>query len=210
MLRLARLALALSIAAAPAAAAAAQPEGGIKGGVTFANIPKLADLFEEASGLVLGEAADVGQRVGIAVGGYVAFNITNVFAIQPEVLYVQRGLSGDAPLGPGTFALELDYLDAALLVRLGASATGFKVLAGPSFNFNVRAVGTAENEDDEELGDEIEGLGMSIVTAAGYYGNAFIVEGRYEEGLTNVAAFEGVDDSFRHRVFMVLAGWRIR
>src|SRR6478672_1699070 len=83
----------------PGTASARQPdlanrqsvEGGVKGGLSFATIPKFADALSEAGG------ADTGHRVGASIGGFLAFSFANNFSIQPELLYTQRGIEGDAP-----------------------------------------------------------------------------------------------------------------
>jgi hypothetical protein len=197
------VALVVGALASPSVAAAQTVEFGIKGGLSFANIPQLAEFFEDQG------ADDVGSRTGAVFGAHVAFDLTDGIAIQPEVLFTQRGFQGEAPFDLGDFAAELDYLDIPVLVRLGAGDSGLTLVAGPSFNFNVRATGTAEDQDDEDLGDDIEDLDIGLVFGAGYYGTVLIIEGRFEEGLTKVATFSGSDTN-RNRTFMVMAGVRFR
>jgi hypothetical protein len=84
--------------------------------------------------------------------------------------------------------------------------------AGPSFNFNIRAKGTEEGEPDEDIKDDIETFEFGLVIGAGFYGSILIVEGRYQEGLTNVVKSTFIDDdeSYRNRSFAALVGIRFR
>jgi len=185
-------------------ASAERVEGGVKGGVSFSDIPRFADvLTEEAS-------AETDYRIGAVIGGFVAFPFGGYFAVQPEVLYTQRGLKGRIPLADETFKLKLSYVDVPVLLRVGpSSGRGFHAFAGPSFNFNVGAqliVGGTFN-DEEDFKDEVADLDVGLVVGAGYYGGLLILEGRYQEGLTNVNALAD-DESYRNRGFAALVGIR--
>jgi outer membrane immunogenic protein len=196
----------------PGPASARQPdpanrpsvEGGVKGGVSFATIPKFADALSEARG------ADTGYRVGASIGGFLAFAFANNFSIQPELLYTQRGIEGDAPGLGETFKVKLSYIDLPVLLRIGpSSGRGFHVLVGPSFNFNVGAqliIGGTFN-DEQDFKDEIEDVDVGLVVGAGYYGGLLILEGRYEEGLTNVAT-RPASENYNNRTFIAMIGIR--
>jgi hypothetical protein len=195
--------LAIVLLATPAITSAQTAEFGIKGGLSFANVPELADFFEDAG------ADEVGYRTGVTFGGHLAFDLTDTMAIQPEVLFTQRGFSGEGP-DDFDFGANLDYIDFPVLLRFGAGDSGLTVLAGPSFNFNIRAVGTAEDQDDEDIREDIETFDLGLVAGVGFYGRSLIVEGRFQEGLTNIATFEDADDDNRNRSFMMLVGVRFR
>jgi hypothetical protein len=209
MLRPISAALVIVCLCLPAAASgqevadAERVEGGVKGGVTFSDIPTFADVLAEEANV------DSNYRVGAAVGGFLAFSFGSNFALQPEVLYAQRGLEGRIPTPDETFKLKLSYIDLPVLLRVGpSSGRGFHLLAGPSFNINVGAqliVGGTFN-DEEDYKDEVEDLDIGFVVGGGYYGGLLIAEGRYEEGLKNVSTLS--DDSYRHRGFLAMVGIR--
>lgn len=194
----------LALILLPTLAIAQTVEGAVKGGVTFADIPRFAD--------VLGEDADANTdlRIGAVVGGALAFPIGGPFSLQPEVLYTQRGLEGSVPSLGETFKLKLSYVDLPVLVRIGpARGRGFHFLAGPSFNFNIDAqliVGGTFN-DEEDFKNEVEDVDIGMVVGGGYYGSLLIVEGRFEEGLTNVSTFAD-DESYRNRTIIAMVGMR--
>jgi hypothetical protein len=204
MSRLYTTVVALALVFMSSVVSAQTVDWGIKGGVIFADVPKVSALFEDEG------AVDLGYRVGFTAGGFVGIGLNSAFAIQPEVLFAQKGFKGKDPFDNAKFGFNLDYIDIPVLVRMGPP--GFKVLAGPSFNFNIGAKGTEEGEPDEDFKDEIEPFEFGLVVGAGFYGNILIVEGRYQEGLTNVAksTFIDNDESYRNRSFAALVGIRFR
>jgi hypothetical protein len=181
-------------------------EGAVKGGVIFADIPKFAEMLEEDEG-------EAEMRIGIVAGAHVAFTLGGVVALQTEVLFAQKGIKATAPLGLEDLELELDYIGVPVLLRLGATGrNGLQFLVGPAFNFNVaaRAKFSGVFDEEEDVKDEVENIDIGLVLGAGYYGSIVIVEGRYEEGLTDIAEFTdfGEDENYRNRGFTVLVGLR--
>jgi Outer membrane protein beta-barrel domain len=203
-----RTTLLVAAAVLVAGSAAAQVEVGIKGGVTFADVPKYATLIEEDEG-------NAEMRIGAAVGGHVAISLGGVVSLQTEVLYTQKGLEAEAPFGADeTLQLRLDYIDVPVLLRLGPTGgNGLQFLAGPSFNFNTSARAVLEGvfDADEDIKDEIESFEIGLVLGVGYYGSLFTIEGRYQEGLTDIAKFADFfdDETYKNRTFLVMLGVRL-
>jgi hypothetical protein len=197
------VALVLGLAVAPGLATAQTFDGGIKGGVSFSDIPKFGEDLEEGP-------TNRRYRLGAAIGGFAAVGLTDMIAFQPELLFVQKGLETNPFLGE-TLELDFDYLEVPLLVRMGpSSGQGFHVLAGPSINFLVRARASVVGAfgDDEDIKDETESIDIGLVFGAGYYGRLLLFEGRWEEGLSNVPKDPGDDETYRNRSFMLLMGIR--
>ena len=185
--------------------AAAQIEIGLKGGVTFADIPKFAEMVEDDEG-------SANFRIGAAVGGHLTFTLGGIVGLQTEVLYTQKGLKAEAPSGiDETFELKVDYIDVPVLLRLGVTGgKGLQFLVGPSFNFNTSAKAVLEGviDEEEDIKDEIEEFEIGLVLGAGYYGSRVLVEGRFQEGLTNIAKISDFfdDATYKNRTFLVLLG----
>ncbi|MGE0461000.1 MAG: porin family protein [Vicinamibacterales bacterium] len=199
------LAIAVALSASSRLASAQTFDGGVKGGLTFTDIPRLAADLEDAG------ADDVEWRIGRALGGFIAIGLTDSLAFQPELLWTQKGLKGREPLLDTDLKVEFDYVEIPVLVRLGPSnGQGIHVLAGPSFNFLTRARAIEEGTfgEDEDIKDETESVDVGLVVGLGYYGRLLLIEGRFEEGLRNVPKFPESDEKYRNRAFMILAGLR--
>ena len=67
-------------------------------------------------------------------------------------------------------------------------------------------------DDEEDVKDEVNSFELGVVVGAGYYGSFFLLEGRYQEGLTDIADFGDelgtTDDSYRNRSVVVMVGVR--
>jgi hypothetical protein len=177
--------------------------GGIKGGITFGDIPEFAEVLEED------DAAETAMRTGFIVGGFAFMSFDDMFGLQVEGLYTQKGLGYE--LGTAEYQYRLDYLEIPVLFRIQtARDRGVYALVGPAFSFNVKAEAFSEVDEDEttvDISEEVAGLEISFVAAVGYQINRFLVEGRYMEGLTNV--LDDVDEvTYKSRTFAILAGFR--
>jgi hypothetical protein len=176
--------------------------GGIKGGITFGDIPEFAEVLED-------EGAEPGMRMGFVFGGFANMSFDDMFGVQVEALYIQKGLKYE--FAADDFEYRLDYIEIPVLFRIQtARDQGVYALVGPSFGFNVNAEAfsdAAEDEDSVDIGDETAGLEISFVAAVGFQMNRFLVEGRYMEGLTNL--LDDVEEvTYKSRTFAILAGFR--
>lgn len=200
------MAAVLLLAGAPSLASAQLPggiTGGIKGGITFGNIPNFAEDLDA-------QGADTEMRMGLIAGGFAMMSFDDMFGLQVEGLFNQKGFEYE--FGADEFDVRLDYIEIPVLFRVQvAQAKGVYALVGPSFGFNVKAASSSEIGDIEQsvdIDDSIAGFEMSLAVAVGYQTGRFLVEGRYMEGLTNV--LENATDTMNYttRTFAVLGGFR--
>jgi hypothetical protein len=189
-----RIAAALLIVLFAASTAHAQLTYGAKGGVTFATV-----------------ASDVGDntfRFGLAGGAFVLWPVSSRFAVQPEVLYNQKGAKADSDLVDASF--RIDYIEVPILVRynLSGSAHPFFIFGGPSIAFRVHAQSTAKFGDQtvkDDVTDQVESFEWGLAVGAGKEFSKFFVEGRYTHGMENVDKF-GSDS--KNRAITAMAGVR--
>ena len=76
------------------------------------------------------------DKLGFVAGGFVTIPLGKLFAIQPEVLYSQKGFKGSGTLlgSPYSFTRTTDYLDVPIFVAIRPSEY-FSILAGPQFSY---------------------------------------------------------------------------
>lgn len=77
---------------------------------------------------------------GYTIGGFVTLGLTDIWAIQPEVLYTTRGTYWKMSPWKGT--VKIAYLEIPLLLRaelMPHSHTGHQLYLGPSFSIPVSA-----------------------------------------------------------------------
>jgi len=98
---------------------------GIKAGLNLANV------YNSKA-----ESFDADPKLGFAAGGFLNIPLSAALAIQPEVMYSQKGYSATGLIIGSTYKLSytFNYLDVPLLLVLRLSPT-LNVVVGPQINF---------------------------------------------------------------------------
>lgn len=223
-------ALLLWAAAAPIGAptASAQPvEIGLRAGQTVST-------FQGNTGAVTrGGALDAGSRRGLHVAGFVSIPLNDVFALRPELMYVQKGASvddtrafGTGPGGP--IAVREDYkfsylqLPLLLEARLPVGrAVRAHLLLGPSIGANLQAhIERNEEVVTEAIPEsEVHAVEVGVTTGLelgyrlGEAGTA-VLGAHYDLGINQVimddraAARKGKEAEFRNGALTLSLGYR--
>ena len=177
---------------------------GFKAGVHWATIPE----FKGPLG-----GLDSSTTSSITAGAFVIFPLAGVLALQPEVIFVQKGTQLDAANSELDLetTLELEYLEFPILARITMmqrGPTSFYAFAGPSFGYGLRARERIESQDRESERDldTIERFEVSLVLGGGVRFRRFLAEGRYLQGLTSID--EERRTHFKNRGIAVLFGFQ--
>lgn len=174
---------------------------GAKGGVGITSVSNVSEITSTSD-------SDAARRFGPIVGGFVAAPLRGRLSIQAEALVSMRGARLDIDSNDDQ-TLRLTYLDVPLLVKLTAPSGGddkaLYVVAGPYIGFTLQAK-VRDDGDDQDIGDRVKGADFGVTAGAGLQGRRWLVEGRYSEGLKNIASDS--DDSVKVRTIAVLAGIR--
>ena len=186
----------------------AQPLFGIRGGLNIANFT--------------GEDSENMEPVfGLTGGGFMYMPLSSDFAIQPEILYVQRGtLSATSFAGvEGEVTLSLDYLTVPLqLVYTIDEVINFYAGAGIQFYLTGKAEAAVEggeflgldfNQSGEAdiPGDNVESPGYFLTFGFGYRSGPLQLDFKYERGLNQVGNFAGSEPEVYHSDLGILIGY---
>lgn len=165
-----------------------------------------------------GQEIPIDRRTGFMVGGYALIDFAGPFALQPELLYVQKGAQVETEFSfqgqtqTITSTLQLSYLELPVLAKLQVPLSGPvspNVFAGPSVGINVASSqetesgGQSESEDVEVSGTDF-GLTVGAGVDVGLGVGTVNVDLRYGLGLSNIPS-EG-DASVKNRGIGVTAG----
>lgn len=151
---------------------------GIKGGLNVTN-------------LYVDDVDDENPRYGFHVGVYTQLFESDVFAIQPEILYSTKGtrLEDNSDLYDATLDFNLNYLDIPVLAvfKLGDAA---EIHVGPYFgyllNANVDVDGDIDGSDDIDR-DNFKSWDYGISAGVGFNVGAVQIGARYNYGLQKIA-----------------------
>ncbi len=190
----------------PNSSLAIELTGGLKIGANFANFYG-EDLKELEEGL--GE--DFESRLGICIGGFITVNISEMFAIQPEVLYSMKGSKVEGTLFGETFKVEfnLSYLEIPVLVKLRIPTQGNvkpSLFVGPSLAIKLSGKGKIEyaGESEEEDLEELKDTDFGLIMGAGIDFGKLTVDLRYNLGLTKIPE---EDDDVKNKVISLMIGY---
>ncbi|RFN58057.1 porin family protein [Marixanthomonas ophiurae] len=151
---------------------------GAKAGVNFASVGG-----DETDG--------VDGRTSFHVGGLVEIPISEVFSVQPELLYSSQGAKTEDSFNGENFEskTKLDYINIPILAKFYV-ADGFSIEAGPQIGFLVSAnqefEGGGESEEDD-VSEFYSGIDLGIGAGASYrLTNGVFFSARYVLGLSNI------------------------
>jgi hypothetical protein len=172
----------------------AQAQGvsfGAKAGVNFASL-----TGDDADML------DLKGRTSFHIGAVANIGISELFAVQPEVVYSAQGFTIEEMGVEGTG--KLDYINIPVLADF-TIAEGFSLQGGPQIGINITDEFEAEGETetlDAESTDFGAAIGAQYRSPLGLF-----VQARYTIGLSNVAADDEDDIDLKNGVISISAGW---
>lgn len=167
---------------------AQETQFGIKGGLN------LASLTNDTSGL--------DSRTAFHIGVMSEIPISELFSIQPELIYSLQGAKADGD------QIKIDYLNIPVMFKYYASQ-GVSVEAGPQIGVLLSA--TTEIDDEGDIKDEVKSLDFGLNFGLGYkIDSGLNVSVRYNLGLANIFKSEDeFDDGFKvnNGVFQLSIGY---
>lgn len=154
---------------------------------------------------VNGEGSDeANSRTAFHIGGVVNIEISELFAVQPEVVYSSQGFTQDFTDFIGdTFesTVKLDYLNIPVLADITV-VEGLSIQGGPQFGININSEqeinGETADIDDVETMDVAAAIGAQLELPVGLFFQA-----RFVAGLTEIAK----DSDLKNTNISLSAGW---
>ena len=150
---------------------------------------------------------DLDGRTSFHVGGVVNISVSELFAVQPEVIYSAQGYKQDTAIGE--VVGKLDYINIPVLADF-TLAEGFSLQGGPQLGINVT--------DEAELEGETATIGAESIDLSAAIGAQYklpvglFFQARYTIGLSNVVGdmtIDGVmvETDAKNSVLNLSVGW---
>ena len=150
--------------------------------------------------------AEPRSKGGFVAGGFVDVALTDLFSVQPQLLFVQKGAKIREAGVEGT--VTLDYVEVPILGVVSFPQQGpiipF-VYAGPSIGVTVNATVELDGIEEDIPDDEIKSNDVGVVVGGGIYVDGLTLEARYTVGVEAIAPDA---DHPKTRAFYVIAGFR--
>jgi opacity protein-like surface antigen len=148
----------------------------------------------------LGTSFESDSKVGLTFGGFAEVNLSENFAIQPEINFSQMG----GKVGNASSTLNYIYFPALVKFKLGA----LRLFAGPQLGFLFSAevklttelYGSASNYVNDEF-SAVGGLEYLV-------DKKILINARYQTGLTNVIKETFLENSQKNNALSFSIGYR--
>lgn len=159
----------------------------------------------------LTKADDSKVRVGLAAGAEFEYQATDMLGISFGALYSMQGAKADG----SDAAIKLDYINIPILANVYV-AKGFAVKLGiqPGFKVNSSMSAKANGVSASADMDGVKSFDFSIPVGVSYEFNNFVLDGRYNFGVTKwaddikVAGQTLGEVDSKHSVFQITLGYK--
>lgn len=155
-----------------------------------------------------------GPKAGLVLGTAVEVGITDVLAIQPEILFIQKGYKRTA--GGTTLSSNVNYLEIPVLgkVKVKIQNITFFTIAGPTISVALNGKDkTGEETKEIKIGSEnanTKKIDFSLQFGAGVMYKNFVFDLRYGVSLTNSTVRTTDNDySTKNRVISITVGYSL-
>ena len=174
---------------------------------TFAQRPVGSLTVQPKIGMnfaTLTKADDSESRIGLVAGAELEYQLSDIFSISGGALYSQQGCEWSED--GSTRTNKLDYINIPVLANVYVVKNlAVKVGLQPAFNVNSKQ---KASKGDSSVQGSIEGIktfDCSIPVGLSYEYKNFVIDGRYNFGLTKVSKHADSKNS----VFQLTLGYKL-
>lgn len=143
--------------------------------------------------------ADGKMKFGLVAGAELGYMCTDQFGLTVGALYTMQGAKGKN----GDPDLKLDYINVPLMANYYV-IPGLAIKAGAQIGFMTRA-----KSDDINLKEYYNKVDFSIPMGVSYEFSDFVIDARYNLGLSRIGKKEYTDESNKNSVIMLTLGYKI-
>ena len=151
----------------------------------------------------LTKADDSESRIGLVAGAELEYQISDIFSISGGALYSQQGCEWSE--NGGTLTSKLDYINIPLLANVYVVKNlAVKVGLQPAFNVNSKQKASKGDASAQDALDGTKTFDCSIPVGLSYEYKNFVIDGRYNFGLTKINKHADSKNS----VFQITLGYK--
>lgn len=160
------------------------------------------------NGANITDADNSDSRIGLVLGGEFEYRVSPIFSLSAGALYSMQGCKGtaeDEDGNTGDVSLKLDYINVPILANVYVvKGLAIKLGIQPGFNVRHKATATVSGVNVTTNLPGVKSVDFSIPIGVSYEFNRFVIDGRYNLGLTKL-----IDDSdSKNSVFQFTFGYK--
>ena len=160
------------------------------------------------NGANITDADNSDSRIGLVLGGEFEYRVSPIFSLSAGALYSMQGCKGtaeDEDGNTGDVSLKLDYINVPILANVYVvKGLAIKLGIQPGFNVRHKATATVSGVNVTTNLPGVKSVDFSIPIGVSYEFNRFVIDGRYNLGVTKLI---DVADS-KHSVFQFTFGYK--
>ncbi len=187
-----KILMAAAVLAVSVSAAFSQVSFGVKGGLNLANVSK----------------SEGDMKLGLHAGAFGEYQLNDFFGVAAELLYSNQGMQSKEE--GVKVKMNMDYLNIPVLAKLYV-AEGLSLDVGPQFGFLMSAKMKGEEDGvsvSADIKDEFNSTDVSAALGLTYNIGQFMIQARYNLGLTDVVKNNEGDDKLKNNVIQLGVGFR--
>lgn len=160
------------------------------------------------NGANITDADNSDSRIGLVLGGEFEYRVSPIFSLSAGALYSMQGCKGtaeDEDGNTGDVSLKLDYINVPILANVYVvKGLAIKLGIQPGFNVRHKATATVSGVNVTTNLPGVKSVDFSIPIGVSYEFNRFVIDGRYNLGVTKL--IDGADS--KHSVFQFTFGYK--
>lgn len=160
------------------------------------------------NGANITDADNSDSRIGLVLGGEFEYRVSPIFSLSAGALYSMQGCKGtaeDDDGNTGDVSLKLDYINVPILANVYVvKGLAIKLGIQPGFNVRHKASATVSGVNVTTNLPGVKSVDFSIPIGVSYEFNRFVIDGRYNLGVTKL--IDGADS--KHSVFQFTFGYK--
>ena len=173
---------------------------------TFAQRPVGSLTVQPKIGMnfaTLTKADDSESRIGLVAGAELEYQLSDIFSISGGALYSQQGCEWSED--GSTMTNKLDYINIPILANVYVVKNlAVKVGLQPAFNVNSKQKASKGDASAQDALDGTKTFDCSIPVGLSYEYKNFVIDGRYNFGLTKINKHADSKNS----VFQITLGYK--
>lgn len=160
------------------------------------------------NGANITDADNSDSRIGLVLGGEFEYRVSPIFSLSAGALYSMQGCKGtaeDEDGNTGDVSLKLDYINVPILANVYVvKGLAIKLGIQPGFNVRHKASASVSGVNVTTNLPGVKSVDFSIPVGVSYEFNRFVIDGRYNLGVTKL--IDGADS--KHSVFQFTFGYK--
>lgn len=160
------------------------------------------------NGANITDADNSDSRIGLVLGGEFEYRVSPIFSLSAGALYSMQGCKGtaeDDDGNTGDVSLKLDYINVPILANVYVvKGLAIKLGIQPGFNVRHKATASVSGVNVTTNLPGVKSVDFSIPIGVSYEFNRFVIDGRYNLGVTKL--IDGADS--KHSVFQFTFGYK--